>query len=151
MSEPVLFQRFIAEEAQQVSQHENPGVYFLLQGEEVVYVGMSESSCLERVITHRHDSGKEFDRYYIHSLTLEEWDLDELESHLIFQLQPRYNSALPCNELYATVRHLAEKLDNCGPAGLKKRLSESGVEVRDGYVRRDEAQPIVNQIQYANA
>ena len=65
-------------------------VYFLFDGDEVVYVGRTTYG-IDRVYRHRTEAGgyKEFD-----SVTMLECDLDELdemERKWIKRLQPRYN------------------------------------------------------------
>lgn len=66
------------------------GVYFLLLGNEVVYVGQS-SNLISRLAEHvvSADWGRPFDRYAI--LPCSEGLRMPLERHYIAELQPRYN------------------------------------------------------------
>jgi hypothetical protein len=71
-----------------------PGVYFLCDGGEVVYVG--ESVCVPaRVMSHIHESrrtaGKVFDPSRIFYLPVPEGELLRVESEFIGRLRPRYN------------------------------------------------------------
>jgi hypothetical protein len=71
-----------------------PGVYFLCQGDEVVYVGQSVS-VPDRVMSHIRESrwpaGKTFDPLRIFYLPVPESELLRVESEFIGRLQPRYN------------------------------------------------------------
>jgi len=64
-----------------------PCVYFLMQGEEVVYVG--QTNCLpDRIIWHRRDK-KVFDGVWF--LPVDAGDLVLLEGRYIDRFRPRYN------------------------------------------------------------
>ena len=71
-----------------------PGVYFLCQGDEVVYVGQSVS-VPDRVMSHiresRRPAGKMFDPLRIFYLPVPESELLRVESEFIARLRPRYN------------------------------------------------------------
>lgn len=70
-----------------------PVIYFLIQNDEVVYVGQSSNLTL-RVATHRDQ--KEFDRvlYFFHPQDL----LNHTEAALIRYLKPKYNIAQSASE-----------------------------------------------------
>lgn len=82
----------VARDAQPASDLAGPCIYFLLQGEEVVYVGQS-TSVYARLQIHRANPGKEWDRFYILPTTMEE--IDELELRYYQALRPKYNKAVP--------------------------------------------------------
>lgn len=63
------------------------GIYFLIRGQEVVYVGQS-LDMLHRIARHRRE-GRAFDRYAC--LECKPEKLDELESHYIAAFAPRDN------------------------------------------------------------
>lgn len=63
-----------------------PGVYFLCNGDEVVYVGQS-INIFGRLVEHRQN--KNFDRIYI--LPIPEHELNAVEGALIRILKPKYN------------------------------------------------------------
>ncbi len=65
-----------------------PGVYFLCDGDNVVYVGQSVEP-LQRIGTHRRDRGKQFDRVYF--IAVPEFMLDTVERQFIALLKPRHN------------------------------------------------------------
>jgi hypothetical protein len=71
-----------------------PGVYFLCQGDEVVYVGQSVN-VPDRVMSHlresRRPAGKTFDPLRVFYLPVPESELLRVESEFIGRLQPRYN------------------------------------------------------------
>jgi hypothetical protein len=71
-----------------------PGVYFLCDGDEVVYVGQSVSVPV-RVMSHIHESrrptGKTFDPSRIFYLSVPEGELLRVESEFIRRLRPRHN------------------------------------------------------------
>jgi len=71
-----------------------PGVYFLLLGEEVVYVGQSEDTG-SRLFTH-HKSSKRFDRYSVLPVAPE--FLDEVEAEYILHYLPKLNKSVPVND-----------------------------------------------------
>jgi hypothetical protein len=71
-----------------------PGVYFLCQGDEVVYIGQSVN-VPGRVMSHlrqsRRPAGKTFDPLRIFYLPVPESELLRVESEFIGRLPPRYN------------------------------------------------------------
>ena len=70
---------------------EEGGIYFLYQGERVVYVGISKRP-LTRINTHRRDKGKTFDSY---SVIHAPWEgIERVEAQYIQKLEPMYNKAL---------------------------------------------------------
>jgi len=69
-----------------------PGVYFLCDGDEVVYVGQSVE-VLSRLAVHQRD--KKFDRAYVLPVPHEE--LDAVEGAFIRALKPSLNGRVPVN------------------------------------------------------
>jgi hypothetical protein len=71
-----------------------PGIYFICDGDEVVYVGQSVS-VPARVMSHIHESrrptGKTFDPSRIFYLRVPEGELLRVESEFIGRLRPKYN------------------------------------------------------------
>jgi hypothetical protein len=71
-----------------------PGVYFLCQGDEVVYVGQS-INVPGRIMFHiresRQAAGKTFDPLSIFYLPVPEGELSRVESEFIGRLRPKYN------------------------------------------------------------
>lgn len=66
-----------------------PGIYFLIDGQEIVYVGQSMNLPL-RIDQHRRESRKTFDRFTVYPCP--EKLLDKLERHYIHVFRPKYNA-----------------------------------------------------------
>jgi hypothetical protein len=82
-----------------------PGVYFLLQGEEVIYVGQS-TDIPSRVLSHRRT--KDFDRYATMPVP-RDW-LSEVEAEYILHYQPELNRSLPKNRWYQSAADASKTL-----------------------------------------
>lgn len=106
------------------------GVYFLVQGNEVVYVGQSRNVFV-RVSTHAH--GKAFDRYAY--VPCSATALDKLESLYIHVLRPRLNgnvnaqektAPLKFNQLFGDeINDLAIPAPSYARAGARQRAAGS--------------------------
>jgi hypothetical protein len=75
------------------------GIYFLLDGDEIVYVGQS-TNVLGRIPAHRARRNHKHERHRMQWdraawLPLAEHDLDAYEGALIRRLTPRYNAGAP--------------------------------------------------------
>ena len=68
------------------------GVYFLIKEDEIVYVGSSEQSCMNRIMTHIKEGNKDFDSYFILKTKLE--DARDQEIKFIMELTPKYNKTI---------------------------------------------------------
>ena len=68
-----------------------PGIYFLLSGEEIVYVGRSSKCCYRRVLQHVDNGIKEFDG--ARWLQLDEADTTIIEQLFVKLLQPPLNGS----------------------------------------------------------
>jgi hypothetical protein len=64
------------------------GVYFLCDGEELVYIGQSVNP-ISRIATHRHEGRKEFTHAFL--LPVPEYELNNVEGAMIRHLKPKYN------------------------------------------------------------
>ena len=71
-------------------------IYFLCDGNEVVYVGQSRS-VVQRIMTHIKEGVKEFDEHRIYILPTPPAALNQSEDHYIRILQPKYNSTIGRN------------------------------------------------------
>lgn len=69
-----------------------PGIYFLCQDDEVVYVGQAVS-VLARIACHIGENLKEFDHERIYFLPCPREHLSEVERQWIQELKPKYNRA----------------------------------------------------------
>lgn len=72
------------------------GVYMLYKGDDVVYVGQSQNSIIQRISYHSTD--KEFDS--IAFMNVPEHLLDYLEAALIIKHKSKYNKSLPLKSEY---------------------------------------------------
>lgn len=69
------------------------GVYFLCDGDEVVYVGQS-TNIPARIGTHIHHRARTFDHDRVFCLGVPRGHLDRVEAELIDQLRPKYNRVM---------------------------------------------------------
>src|SRR5690554_2342080 len=83
--------RVIVPKAKSSTEKSLCGVYFLVSGDEVVYIGQSKN-IYSRVGTHQADPGKNFDSWCY--VQCESHSLDVLESLYIHFLQPRLNGRI---------------------------------------------------------
>ena len=65
------------------------GIYFLLRGQDIVYIGQSVD-CFSRVSTHATNDGKDFNRACYVPVVKEE--LNDMENTLIALFKPEYNT-----------------------------------------------------------
>ena len=94
---------FILSNSQALGDAFTPGIYYLIDDSEIVYIG--QSLCMmSRITTHFADNKKVFNRFYCDPATLH--DLDVLEINEIIQHNPKYNIALPQNDTYASMGKL---------------------------------------------
>lgn len=67
-----------------------PCIYFLFNGNELVYIGKSDN-VYKRIGDHIAEGSKKFDRWEY----IETYDNELLEAHLISILKPKYNKIMP--------------------------------------------------------
>ena len=71
---------------------DSPGVYFLVLGKSIVYVGQSKTGVRTRINGHMK---KEFDFiFYFKFPNISKHDIDEIEIYFIRALKPKYNKYL---------------------------------------------------------
>jgi hypothetical protein len=68
-----------------------PGIYFLIRGTEIVYVGQSKNLPV-RIQQHRRKNGMEFDRFTVYPCAASL--LDKMEQHYIAMFRPPYNGSM---------------------------------------------------------
>ena len=84
------------------------GIYFLLDGDEIVYVGQSKN-IFARIGDHVRGS-KDFDSFTFIDLDIDGDDLNLAEAELIYRLEPKYNKNVPrSNGQYMLEEHLVNK------------------------------------------
>ena len=100
------------------------GIYYLLRGETVVYVGKSINP-LARIGMHFQEKRKMFDRFYIEKIPIE--DLDRTAASEIVRLRPEYNSTVPHGNIYTTMTKIKE-MTGLGTVQIKRKLRQHNVE-----------------------
>lgn len=107
-----------------------PVLYFLLDGEEIVYIGQSSSlaGAWGRVHSHKKD-GKVFNGYSFFKL---EGDPNTAEAIHIVKFTPKYNFQLPTQDIWKPIGTLAEII-GITPGRFKKMLSKKGVRPITGF------------------
>ncbi len=106
------------------------GIYFLINGKEIVYVGQS-LDIHSRITQHNKDILKTFDSFSILECPAEY--LSILEAHYIFKFHPFLNSTLPTNHAYKSFNQV-KKLFNVSAPALKLWMKFKGIGYRqDGY------------------
>ena len=108
-------------------------IYFLLDGETVVYVGISKS-INERFLIHKHN--KNFDGFSIFDID-SNCDPKEVESEIIFSMKPKYNAQITCLNRFEMTKNKPDceffYVSQDGPRGFSERFyirSESPVEFK---------------------
>jgi len=97
------------------------GVYFLLDEDEIVYVGRS-SNCYDRIAS--HTKNKVFDSFYIYKASQEEclW----LEPMYIMKFQPIYNKVIPRSPLFISINSLKKVAGGMHKQKLRRYIGEKG-------------------------
>lgn len=106
------------------------GVYFLIEGQDVVYVGQS-ADVVRRVNEHLDRGRKKFDAAMY--LTCSLGELDELEEHFIKALKPRYNNTRQRMETAAYVRYILQANGPLTLEELVRMAPEHGVRSQCSY------------------
>jgi len=68
------------------------GIYFLIQNNEIVYIGSSKNP-MSRISAHKD---KIFNKYFIKPCDINE--LENIEAEYIFKYNPKYNKGMPPNK-----------------------------------------------------
>lgn len=82
-----------------------PGIYYLINAEEIVYVGKS-LNVYARIGAHLAEGSKVFDSFSYQLVPAEK--LDEVEIQEILWHKPRYNAHFPKNPRYKRLKELQE-------------------------------------------
>jgi len=123
------------------------GVYFLIEGQDVVYVGQS-ADVVRRVNEHIDRGLKKFDSAMYLPCSLGE--LDELEEHFINALKPRYNSTRRRMGTAAYVRHILQARGPLTFEEIVRMAPEHGVwsqcpeSMRANIIRALQRDPLVH-------
>lgn len=104
----------------------NGGIYFLFQGDELVYLGQS-TDIASRIITHKRRNLFQFDHYCYYYLSPTDDSTNDIEAELIILLKPKYNESLPCCNKYQTIKRAA-KTFKVSPWLLKRIIKHGEIE-----------------------
>lgn len=96
-----------------------PGIYFLIRGQEIVYVGKSSEDCTSRIQHHINSDKKKFDSFVILPVS-EISEIGKFESEYIFKFSPVYNKQLSS---------IPDGVKLVGGIKSKKSLSKDDVEL----------------------
>lgn len=121
----------------------NSIVYFLVKGNEIVYVGQSKHGS-SRMYSHRD---KDFDRVYY--IEVNPGILNEVETHYILKFAPKYNKVLNNGGEVSlnTLRNVIKSLGFSDPRfnihAIKKALLQFGIKEKSicglSYINREDA------------
>jgi hypothetical protein len=76
------------------------GIYFLLENDELVYIGQS-TNIMARISHHIADPDKSFNQHTIMPV-VPEVSLNDLEAILILKYKPKYNTSIPVNAFFCS-------------------------------------------------
>lgn len=119
---------------------ENRGeIYFLLDGDEVVYVGQTVSG-ITRIQTHAKDDKKVFDRYVMYECP--DNLMNEAEAYFIVKFSPRYNMTIPPNRWFIPISTIKKMVGNGWV--LRRTIKSLGIEPAwGGYYRVKDVDRII--------
>lgn len=131
-----------------VSKFPQTFVYFLLKGDEVVYVGQTRNG-MARPLSHK--ANKDFDSIYI--MPCDEKMLGIVEGQYIVKYNPMYNKTLDSESYYSMLRarNMMRRICNLADytiSTLKKDCKELGITTvtlnRVTYIRREDLLKIMS-------
>lgn len=128
MSETIFDKEYIVSTKQDVERNKC-GIYFLFDGNEVVYVGQSVN-ILARINVHLAQEKKAFDAFAF--VEYPQDVLNEVEAAYIVKLCPRYNTGLPQNQTWANLETIHRKV-NIRKDKLKKFIKNKRIEATNGF------------------
>lgn len=96
-------------------------IYFLIKNNEIVYVGQT-IDLYARLSAHSRE--KDFDAYSFVECNIDE--LDALEILYIVKFKPKYNTRLPNNPYFKTLKQIKQTL-GCSLRTLKKIIRERDI------------------------
>ena len=107
------------------------GVYFLLKGSEIVFVGQS-TDVLIRIAQHWAQKEKQFDAYYIVECPVSEFNL--VQAYFIYKFKPLHNNSLPSQEMFKSLSQINSIFDT-NLTQIKKFIRLNGIEDRNGFYK----------------
>ena len=95
----------IIESARLLDWNTYSGIYYLIDTDEIVYIGQSVN-VMARIAAHVLEGEKKFTHYYV--VEAHPQKLDELEAEAIMLHLPKYNKALPHNPLFKEIGYFSQ-------------------------------------------
>jgi len=86
----------------------SPCIYFLINDNEIVYVGQNINGGLERVNAHAKLGKKKFNYYTI--IKCDYKNMNEIEAEYILKFEPIYNKIIPVNSKYKSLVKIKKSL-----------------------------------------
>lgn len=127
--------RWLADKAAILAKAQTPkqwaGVYFLINDDEIVYVGQAVD--LARRISQHWGGDKVFNKFALVECSIAE--LSNVEAEYIVKFAPRYNVTLPPNDKWTTrgsIRRRAKELGMTMPK-VKKYMRQHGIGNTNGF------------------
>jgi len=122
-TDKLLSRQFIHSLSRSVPNEQTQGIYFLLDGKRVVYVGQSKS-VRARIGNHLSSTSKTFDSYWMIEIKSAE-DLNLTEARYIDALQPKYNKAMP--NVGVVSEFLINSQCDYSPTEIRNTIETSGI------------------------
>lgn len=114
------------------------GVYFLIEGNEIVYVGQS-IDVYNRVTSHALKGEKVFDRYAYIEVNPD--DLNEVEADYIVVMGPKLNGPnLPCYKKWVSPKFISRLLKDTPYTmnHVNRYIAENNIKDCNGFYRRSD-------------
>jgi len=107
------------------------GVYFLITGDQIVYIGQSQKSIGSRIGAHMGDGEKQFDSFSCMYVPAEL--CDAVEAWYIATLRPEYNKVIPSFVPgFSLLKSAEEKIDRVLSRQQSTAAKKAEREIRDG-------------------
>lgn len=99
------------------------GIYFLIQGNEIVYVGQTKIHFATRISKHINTNNIKFNSFYIIPFSPNE-NLNIIETKYIVEFSPRHNSKLPQNSTYLSRQQIKKFFFGVSWTTIKKGIKK---------------------------
>lgn len=99
------------------------GIYYLISGNDIVYVGKSVN-LLARIADHIRGNEKDFDGYFLYQCHISTANM--IEPYEIMHYLPKYNTSLPPNTKWMTKKRIARFIRFALPE-LNKYIAENKI------------------------
>ena len=105
----MLNKEYILNNKQKEDTQKNRGLYFLINDDEIVYVGKSEYDVFTRIEYHKRNSDKEFNSFYYKRVENRKVNLDTLETKYIAKFTPKYNKIISDHNNFTQLANMKER------------------------------------------